>query len=72
VAAHHRRDRREIGGAAGCGVEDGRELAEVLGAEDARGDHRKRSRVHVLRVVEVVNCAAGDEDGLADATSVGT
>jgi hypothetical protein len=31
VAAHHGRDRGEVGRAAGGGVEDGRDLAEVVG-----------------------------------------
>jgi hypothetical protein len=65
VATHHRCDRREVGWAAGCGVEDGRDLAEVVGAEDAGGDDRERLRVDVVGVVEVMGGAAGDAERLA-------
>jgi hypothetical protein len=65
VATHHRCDRREVGWAAGRGVEDGRDLAEVVGAEDAGGDDRERLRVDVVGVVEVMGGAAGDAERLA-------
>jgi hypothetical protein len=67
VAAHDCCDRCEVGRAAGRGVEDGRDLAEVVGAEDPGGDDRERLRVDVLGVVEVVDGAAGDPERLAAA-----
>ena len=39
---HHCCDRREVGWPAGGGVEDGRSLAEEVGAESAGRDDRKR------------------------------
>jgi hypothetical protein len=67
VAAHHGPDRREVGRPAGRGVEDGSDLAEVLGAEDAGGDHRERPGVDVAGVVELVDGAAEDADRFARA-----
>ena len=64
MTPHHRCDRREIRRAADRGVEDGRDLAEVVGAEDARCDDRERLRVDVVGVVEVVDGAARDAERL--------
>jgi hypothetical protein len=47
VPAHHGRDCRQVGRAAGGGVDDRRDLAEVIGAEDAGGDDRQRLCVEV-------------------------
>ena len=65
MAAHHRCDRSEVGRAADRGVDDGRHLAEVLGAEEARSDDRERRRVDVPSVVERVDDVAGDKESLA-------
>ena len=51
----------------GRGIEDGRDLAEVVGAEDARGDDRECLGVDVVRVVELVDGATGDAERLAGA-----
>ena len=48
VAAHHSRDCCQVGRAAGRGVEDGCDLAEVAGTEDAGGDNRERLRAQHL------------------------
>ena len=42
MSAHDLAQRGEVGRAAGGGVEDGGDFAEVVGAEDAGGDDRKR------------------------------
>jgi hypothetical protein len=60
------------GGPPGRGVEDGRDLAEVVGAEDARGDHRERLRVDVAGVVELVDGAPGMQSASPGPTSTGT
>ena len=62
MSAHDLAQRGEIRWAAGCGVEDGRDLAEVVGAEDSWGDDRERIRVDVAGVVELVEGAAGDAE----------
>jgi hypothetical protein len=67
VAAHDLADRCEIGRAAGCGLEDGRDLAEEVGAEDTGGDDRERLGVDIAGVVEVVDGAAGDKKRFARA-----
>ena len=71
MAAHHARDRRDVGWAVGCAFDESCEFAEVIGAEDAGGDDRERPRVDVVRVVEVVDSAARDTESLAGADSVG-
>jgi hypothetical protein len=65
VAAHHRADRGQIRGAARRGGDDGRDLAEVVGAKEAGGDDRERGGVDVAGVGEGVDRAARDEEGLA-------
>ena len=65
MAAHYRCDRCEVGRAYCCGVEDGGDLAEVVGTEDAGGDNRERLGVDVVGVVELVDGAAGDAERLA-------
>ena len=67
MSAHDLAQRGEIRRAAGRGVEDGRDLAEVVGAEDAGCHDRERLRVDVVGVVEVVDGAAGDAERLAGA-----
>ena len=67
VPAHDRAEGGEIGRAAGCGVEDGRDLAEVVGTEDAGSDDRERFGVDVAGVVEPVDRATGDAEHLARA-----
>src|SRR5262245_66622431 len=57
VPAHDLAQRGEIGRAVSRRVEDGRDLAEVVGAENAWSDDRERLRVHVLCVVELVDRA---------------
>ncbi len=57
VAPHHRCDRGEVGWASGRGVEDGRNLAEVVGAEDSGCHDRQRLRIDIARVVELVDGA---------------
>jgi hypothetical protein len=47
VATHHSCHCREIRRTSGRGVEDGRDFAEVVGAEDAGGDDRERLGVDV-------------------------
>ena len=54
-------------GAAGRGVDDRGEVAEVVGAEDAWSDDRERRGVDIVRVVEVVDGAARDAEHLAGA-----
>ena len=65
MAAHHGCDSCEVRRASGRGVEDGRNLTEVGGAEDAGGHDRQRPGIDVARVVEPVNHAAGDTQHLA-------
>ncbi len=67
VAAHHCCDRREVGRTVGWGVKDRGDLAEVVGAEDARGDDRERLGIDVVGVVEVVDRAAVDAERLTRA-----
>jgi hypothetical protein len=72
VAAHHRADRCEVGRPAGRGIEDGRDIVEVLGTEDAGRHDRERACVVVAGVVEAVDGPATDAERLAgtdDATS---
>ena len=49
MVAHDLAQGGEIGRAAGGGVEDGGDLAEVVGAENAGGDDRERLGVDVVR-----------------------
>ena len=65
MAPHHVADRDEIGGAAAGGVDDCRRFAEVVGAEEARGDDRERGGGDIAGVGEGVDRAAGDEEGRA-------
>src|SRR6478736_9386677 len=65
MAEHHGSDRREVGRPTGRGVEDGRSVAEVAGAEDAGGDDRERPGVVLAEVVEPVHRAARDAERLA-------
>src|SRR5439155_2310457 len=65
VAPHHRCDRGEVGWASGRGVEDGRNLAEVVGAEDAGCHDRQRLRIDIARVVELVDGATWNEKRLS-------
>src|SRR5215218_1967904 len=65
VAPHHRCDRGEVGWASGRSVEDGRDLAEVVGAEDSGCHDRQRLRVDIARVVELVDGAAWNEKRLS-------
>jgi hypothetical protein len=51
--------------AAGCGLEDRRDLAEEVRAEDPWRDDPKTSGVDLARVLEVVDGAARDEEHLA-------
>ena len=67
MSAHDLAQRGEIGRAAGCGVEDGRHLAEVVRAEDAGGDDRECLRVDIAGVVELVDGATGNAERLARA-----
>jgi hypothetical protein len=67
VATHHCCDRREVGRPADGRVEDGRYLAEEVGAEKAGGDDRERRRADVAAVVEVVDDAPRDAERLAGA-----
>ena len=60
MPAHDLAQSGEIGRAAGCGVEDGGDLAEVVGAEDAGCHDRERLRVDVARVVELVDGARAE------------
>src|SRR4051794_20005197 len=62
VAAHYLSDCREIGRAAGCGIEDGRNLTEVVGAEDAGCHDRECLGIDVASVVELVDGATGDAE----------
>jgi ketosteroid isomerase-like protein len=58
VASHHLADPREVGWpTAGIGEHSG-DLAEVGGAEHSRRDDRKRPRVWVAAVIEVMDRAA--------------
>src|SRR5881392_3534591 len=65
VPAHDLAQRGEIRRAARRGIEDGRDLAEEVGAEDARGDDCERLGIDLAPVVEVVDGAAGDKERLA-------
>jgi hypothetical protein len=65
VTPHHGCDRGEIRGTAGCGVEDRRDLVEVVGAEDAGCRDRQRPRIDVARVVELMDGASWDEKRLS-------
>src|SRR6266516_6498671 len=65
VAPHHRCDRGEVGWASGRGVEDGRNLAEVVGAEDSGCHDRQRLRLDIARVVELVDGATWNEKRLS-------
>jgi hypothetical protein len=67
VSAHDLTQRGEVGRAAGRSVEDGRDLAEVVGAEDAGRDDCQRLGVEIAGVVEVMDGAAGDVERLAGA-----
>src|SRR4051795_8220116 len=67
VAAHSLSDCREIGRAAGCRIEDGRNLTEVVGAEDAGRHDRECPGIDVASVVELVGGAAGDGECLPGA-----
>src|SRR5436190_23165333 len=58
VASHDVADPREVGRpAAGIGEHSG-DLAEVVGAEHSRRDDRKRLRVYVAAVIEMMDRAA--------------
>ena len=70
MAAHHCSDRSRVGRAAGGGIEDRGDLAEVVGAEDAGGDDRQRLRAELADVGELVDCPAGDAEHLAGADLV--
>ncbi len=65
VSAHDLTQRGEVGRAAGRSVEDGRDLAEVVGTEDAGRDDCQRLGVEIAGVVEVMDGAAGDVERLA-------
>ena len=67
VAAHHCSDGFEVGRPSGGGIEHCTDLTEVIGAEHARRDDRERDGVDVAGVVEAVDGAARDADGLAGA-----
>src|SRR5215211_6295195 len=60
VASHHFPERCGVGRAASCGVDDSGHLAEVVRAEDARGDDREHRRVDLMIVVEAVDDPARD------------
>src|SRR6266571_2413654 len=65
VAPHHRCNRGEVGWASGRSVEDGRNLAEVVGAEDSGCHDRQRLRIDIARVVELVDGATWTETRLS-------
>src|SRR6266516_1412379 len=65
VAPHHPCDRGEVGRTSGRSVEDGRNLAEVVGAEVAGCRHRQRLRIDIARVVEPVDGATWNEKRLS-------
>jgi hypothetical protein len=60
VAEHHGCDRCEVRRSTGRGAEDGRDLPEVFGAEDAGGDDRERPGIGRAEVVEPVNGAVAE------------
>ena len=72
MATHHRCDRCEVWRPAPSRVEDGRDLAEEVGAENAGGDDRERLCVDGMGVVEVMDGAAGMKSASPGPTSVGT
>jgi hypothetical protein len=66
VAAHDFADRDGVGWGARRGrLEDGGDLAEVVGAEEAGGDDGKRFCRGGVEVFEAVDDSARDEDGVA-------
>ena len=62
---HHGSDRREIGRASDRGVDDRRDVAEVVRPEDPWSDDGEGLGVDVPVVVEVVNDSARDAERLA-------
>jgi hypothetical protein len=67
VASHHFDERCGVGRAASSGLDHGSHLAEVVRAEDARGDDREHLRVNAMIVVEAVDDSARDAQHLARA-----
>jgi hypothetical protein len=67
VSAHHRGELGEIWRTAGCGIHNRGGFPEVVRAEDAGGDNRKRGGVHFTVVVEAMHGSAGDVDNLSGA-----
>ena len=66
---HDRAQREEVGWAAGRRIEDGGDLAEVLGTEDPRCHDRECLCVEVMRVVELVDSASWNAERLARAAT---
>jgi hypothetical protein len=68
VAAHDFADGGGVGWGAGWrGLEDGGDLAEVFGAEEAGGDDGEDSCRGGVEIFEAVDGSARDEDGVAGA-----
>jgi hypothetical protein len=68
VATHDFADSSGVGWGAGrCGLEDGGDLAEVVGAEEAGGDNGEGFCRGGVEVFEAVDGSARDEDGVARA-----
>src|SRR5215208_5741120 len=65
VASHHFGERRRVGRAVSCGLDNGSHLAEVVKAEDARSDDGEHLRVDLMVVVEAVDDSARNAQHLA-------
>jgi hypothetical protein len=68
VPPHDLTNPREIGRSARRFREDGRNLLEILGAEQSRGDDAKGLRANVAAVVEI-NCTRFARGATADGMS---
>src|SRR5262249_165409 len=67
VPPHDLGDRSEVGRSSGRGLQDLPHLAEVAGAEDAGREDRQHRGVDVAGVLEMVDDATWDAEGLARA-----
>jgi hypothetical protein len=71
MTEHHGSDRREVGRPPAAGVEDRRDLAEVVGAEDAGGDDRERLGVDLAGLSNWCTAPRGMQSASPGPTSIG-